>query len=78
MEGLDLAEYFITSNAKRVKNDKEEENIKVLVKKAQGEKCERCWKILPGKCERCQKASQGLTPKFFNIFYFFSRQIFQI
>ncbi len=63
MEGLDLAEYFITSNAKRVKNDKEEENIKVLVKKAQGEKCERCWKILPGKCERCQKASQSSTPK---------------
>ena len=28
LEGLNLAEYFITSNAKRVKNDKEEENIK--------------------------------------------------
>ena len=29
------------------------ENIKVLVKKAKGEKCSRCWKILGNPCERC-------------------------
>ena len=30
------------------KND----DIKIEVKKAQGQKCERCWKILEKKCER--------------------------
>ena len=28
------------------------DNIKVLVKKAKGEKCPRCWKILESPCER--------------------------
>ena len=27
--------------------------IRVLVKKAEGEKCPRCWKIFPGICESC-------------------------
>ena len=27
-------------------------NIGVLVKKAKGEKCSRCWKILENPCER--------------------------
>ena len=28
-------------------------DIGVLVKKADGEKCSRCWKILGNPCERC-------------------------
>ena len=26
--------------------------LKIEVKKAQGQKCERCWKILEKKCQR--------------------------
>ena len=48
LDNLDLAEYFITSKAEKVISDKE--NIEV--KKADGIKCERCWKILKKKCER--------------------------
>ena len=33
------------------------EGIGVLVKKAEGEKCPRCWKILPGPCIRCNTKS---------------------
>ena len=58
---FDLSENFITSKAeaKKIINDKdlfkmdEIEGVKVLVKKAEGEKCPRCWKIFPGPCERC-------------------------
>jgi hypothetical protein len=32
------------------------DNIKVLVEKAKGEKCPRCWKILENKCLRCEEA----------------------
>jgi len=57
---FDLSEYFITSKAQAkplINNDKlfkldEVDNIKVLVKKAEGEKCSRCWKILQTPCER--------------------------
>ena len=28
------------------------DEIKIEVKKAQGQKCERCWKILEKKCKR--------------------------
>ena len=31
------------------------EGVKVLVKKAEGKKCPRCWKIFPGPCIRCNK-----------------------
>ena len=56
-----LAENFITSKAvakKFTQNDNffklnDVENINVLVKKAEGKKCPRCWKIFPGPCERC-------------------------
>ena len=48
LDNLDLAEYFITSKAEKVLSDKE--NIEV--KKADGKKCERCWKILKKKCGR--------------------------
>jgi len=56
MEGLDLAEYFITSKANKTINDKKEEELKILVKKTSGIKCPRCWKILTAKCKRCEEA----------------------
>ena len=28
------------------------DNVKVLVKRAKGKKCSRCWKILESSCER--------------------------
>ena len=51
LKNLDLAEYFITSKAEisLSENDK----IKIEVKKAQGNKCPRCWKILEKICVRC-------------------------
>ncbi len=67
----DLAGIFITSQVflnkptpNEILNTLEEDGIKVEVAKAQGEKCERCWKyrILdknskhPTICEDCQKA----------------------
>ena len=38
----DLAEKELSNN----------DDITIEVKKAQGQKCERCWKILEKKCER--------------------------
>ena len=61
VKDIDLAENFITSKAVAKKFNKESknlfkldeiENINVLVKKAKGKKCPRCWKILNKKCER--------------------------
>ena len=54
LEGIDLAEYFITSKAKKIKS-KNKEDLKIEVSKSQGTKCPRCWKILDNKCERCEK-----------------------
>ena len=51
---LDLAEYFITSKAEKHKSLKKDE-IKIEVKKTEGVKCPRCWKILEKKCTRCEK-----------------------
>ena len=53
LEHLDLAEYFITSKAEKIKSNKNEE-LKIKVKKALGQKCPRCWKIFKSKCERCE------------------------
>jgi len=58
--GVDLSECLITSKAvvkTMINNDNlfkldEVREIKVLVKKAQGKKCSRCWKILKTSCER--------------------------
>ncbi len=55
LEGIDLAEYFITSKAEKIKSVKKEE-LKIEVKKTKGNKCPRCWKILDNKCVRCEKA----------------------
>ena len=54
LEDLDLEEYFITSKAKKIKD--KNEKLKIVVKKASGNKCPRCWKILENKCSRCEKA----------------------
>ena len=55
LEGIDLAEYFITSKAEKV-NSKNKEELKIEVTKSKGIKCPRCWKILDSKCIRCEKA----------------------
>ncbi|MDC3127323.1 isoleucine--tRNA ligase [Candidatus Pelagibacter bacterium] len=52
LDGLDLAEYFITSKAKKIKGKDKEFKIEVF--KTKGTKCPRCWKILDNKCERCE------------------------
>ena len=51
LKNLDLAEYLITSKAEKVLNQDEE--MKIEVKKAKGNKCPRCWKILEQSCIRC-------------------------
>ncbi len=56
LEGIDLAEYFITSKAEKTKKDNQNQ-IKIEVKKTIGNKCPRCWKILASNCTRCEEAS---------------------
>ena len=51
LENLDLAEYLITSKAE--KKLSEDNEIKIDVTKAKGNKCPRCWKILEQACDRC-------------------------
>tara|TARA_Y100000590_G_scaffold470412_1_gene664666 strand:+ start:1963 stop:4698 length:2736 start_codon:yes stop_codon:yes gene_type:complete len=53
LEGLDLGEYFITSGASVISDTKNKVDLKVEVKKAEGVKCERCWKIVKKSCNRC-------------------------
>ncbi|MBD1172489.1 isoleucine--tRNA ligase [Pelagibacterales bacterium SAG-MED05] len=55
LEGLNLAEYFITSKAEKLKS-KDKEELTIKVKKTKGIKCPRCWKILESKCVRCEEA----------------------
>ncbi len=65
VKDFDLSEYFITSkaDAKKLIDKKnlfqldEIKGVKVLVKKAEGEKCPRCWKIFPNPCVRCNAAN---------------------
>ena len=62
VEDINLSEYFITSKASAknmISDDKifkldDISNVGVLVEKAKGEKCSRCWKILGNPCERCK------------------------
>ena len=35
--------------------------MKIEVKKTNGTKCPRCWKILEKKCFRCEKVIQDLA-----------------
>ena len=61
VKDLNLPEYFITSKAivKNMISDNkifkldDVSNVGVLVEKAKGEKCSRCWKILGNPCQRC-------------------------
>ena len=66
VKDFDLSENFITSKAvvkQFIKEDKnlfklnDVENINVLVKKAEGKKCPRCWKIFSGPCVRCEASN---------------------
>ena len=60
VKDINLSEYFITSKAivKPIIEDNKlfkldgVDDIKVLVKKAEGKKCSRCWKILQNSCHR--------------------------
>ena len=61
MKELDLAEYFITSKATKNKNNSAKEQMKIIVKKSEGVKCPRCWKILENKCDRCEKIIKNLS-----------------
>ena len=51
LKNLDLAEYLITSKAEIILSDNDK--IIIEVKKAKGNKCPRCWKILEQNCSRC-------------------------
>ena len=53
---IEILIHYNKSKLKAEKLKKELSNkdeIKIEVKKAKGQKCERCWKILESKCERC-------------------------
>ncbi len=77
--GLDLAEIAITSDAELVEGDApagafaldEAPGIGVVPDAAEGEKCERCWRVLPevggdarapGTCGRCTAAVLAARP----------------
>ena len=51
LKNLDLAEYLITSKAEAILSN--DNQIKIEVNKAKGNKCPRCWKILEQNCSRC-------------------------
>ena len=51
LEGLDLEEYFIASQVKKIKNINDDKQ-KIEVEKSMGKKCTLCWKILEKSCER--------------------------
>ena len=57
LKEIDTKELFITSNV--VQNISKEKDISVIVEKAKGTKCPRCWKIVEqvkdNKCIRCSK-----------------------
>ena len=81
-QGLDAEDIFITSGVNLEEGDgpddafriEEIQNVSVVQGSADGEKCERCWKILPevgkkGKpiCSRCEDAVAELHEKSFEI-----------
>ena len=59
LKGIDSEELFITSNVKENLSKGIKNEITVIVKKANGTKCIRCWKIVAevkeNKCSRCFK-----------------------
>ena len=58
---IDLGDFLVCSSVelnngavkKQLKSLDGIEDIKILVEKAKGKKCERCWKIFEIECERC-------------------------
>ena len=78
LDGIDLAEIAITSDATMIEGAAPKgafvlddvAGIGVVPKPAAGEKCERCWRVLPevgadaelpGTCGRCADAVRGLS-----------------
>ena len=74
-DGLDAADIFITSSASLVEGTppqdatlaEDDEMIGVTVALADGEKCQRCWKILPevsaeedAMCKRCEDVTSTM------------------
>ena len=75
-ENIDLSDFFITSGAKILTNDQifdkvlENKNIKdlkILLEKADGKKCPRCWKYFKTitddnkeLCKRCESVQSGI------------------
>ena len=59
LNSVDAEELFITSNVTKTVQDDIKDKLLVSVKKADGTKCVRCWKIVPSvnenKCPRCWK-----------------------
>ena len=57
LRNIDANELFIVSNV--IQNLSSDKKMSVVVKKAKGSKCVRCWKIVAkiqdGKCSRCLK-----------------------
>ena len=51
-EKKDFSEICITSSAVVMKDDKMEDQIKVITEKAEGRKCPVCWKISKNNCKR--------------------------
>ena len=49
---FDFSEICITSGAELSKEDNISDEILVETFKAEGQKCNVCWKIRKGKCER--------------------------
>ena len=75
LEGVDMAELFIASDARIEPHDPPNEAFKldnpavgVVVESAEGEKCQRCWRVLPdvgthpstGVCGRCDAVVRGV------------------
>ena len=59
LKEVDTKELFITSNVVQNISQNKTEEISIIVKKAKGIKCSRCWKIVTevqdNKCSRCSK-----------------------
>ena len=59
LNSIDADEFFITSNVTKIVKDDLKDKLSISVKKAEGTKCVRCWKIVPSvkdnKCPRCSK-----------------------
>ncbi len=66
----DLAMFFIVSQASVERLDGDGTGVEVVVSRAEGSKCQRCWRVVPtvstkadteGLCDRCVDALQGTS-----------------